>query len=324
MFFLHSKQKVMFTALGALLLLAIAGCDSAPAPAANPIVPPATTNAAQVATPQPAAPQPTKPPAGPVAVVNGQEVSAEVYQREVARRQAGLAQRGVNLNTPQGQAQLTQEKQMALDNMIDDMLIAQEAARQGVSVTDAEIEAAFQEIIKQVGSQQAFEQLLAQSGQTLDEARSIQRTQMLNNKMRDKVVAGIQTAEQVRARHILVDALATAQALLAQIQGGADFGTVAQQSSLDTTTKSSGGDLGWFPRGVLPSKELEDAAFSLQPGQLSNVVQSAFGYHLLQVLERDAARPLAGEQLVLVQQQAMENWLSGLRAQAQVQRAATP
>ena len=324
MFFLHSKQKVMFTALGALLLLAIAGCDSAPAPAANPIVPPATTNAAQVATPQPAAPQPTKPPAGPVAVVNGQEVSAEVYQREVARRQAGLAQRGVNLNTPQGQAQLTQEKQMALDNMIDDMLIAQEAARQGVSVTDAEIEAAFQEIIKQVGSQQAFEQLLAQSGQTLDEARSIQRTQMLNNKMRDKVVAGIQTAEQVRARHILVDSLATAQALLAQIQGGADFGTVAQQSSLDTTTKSSGGDLGWFPRGVLPSKELEDAAFSLQPGQLSNVVQSAFGYHLLQVLERDAARPLAGEQLVLVQQQAMENWLSGLRAQAQVQRAATP
>ena len=247
-----------------------------------------------------------------------------VYVREVARRQAGLTQRGVNLNTPQGQAQLTQEKQMALDNMIDDMLIAQEAARQNISVTDAEIDTAFQEIVQQLGSQQAFEQVLAQAGQTIDEARQILRTQMLNNKMRDKIVANIQTGEQVHARHILVDSLATAQALLAQIQAGSDFGQVAQQSSLDTTTKSSGGDLGWFPRGVLPSKELEDAAFALQPGQISTVIQSAFGYHLLQVLERDAARPLEGEQLVLVQQQAMESWLNGLRAQAKVQRSAVP
>jgi parvulin-like peptidyl-prolyl isomerase len=273
---------------------------------------------------QPAAAQPTQPPAGPIAVVNGQEIPMAAYLGEVARRQAGLVQRGVNLSTPQGQAQFMQEKQMALDNMIDDMLIAQEAARQSVAVTDAEVDAAFQEIINQLGSQQAFEQLLTQSGQTIDEARSIQRTQMLNNKMRDKVVAGLQAADQVHARHILVNSLATAQALLAQIQGGADFGQVAQQSSLDTTTKSSGGDLGWFPRGVLPSKELEDAAFSLQPGQLSTVIQSAFGYHLLQVLERDAARPLEGEKLVLAQQQAMETWLNGLRAQAKVQRGDVP
>jgi parvulin-like peptidyl-prolyl isomerase len=80
--------------------------------------------------------------------------------------------------------------------------------------------------------------------------------------------------------------------------------------------------LGWFARGALPAKELEDVAFALQPGQLSDVVQSAFGYHLVQVLERDPARKLEGEMFVKVQQQAMENWLNGLRAQAQVQRLA--
>jgi parvulin-like peptidyl-prolyl isomerase len=244
------------------------------------------------------------------------------YVHEVELRKAGLTQRGINVNTPQGQAQLAQEKQLALDGMIDDMLMAQEAAKQGVTVTDAEVDAALQEIIKQIGSQAAFEQLLQKSGQTLADARALQKTQMLNNKMRDRVVGTIQTVEQIHARHILVDSQATAQALLAQIQAGADFGQVAQQSSRDTLTKANGGDLGWFARGTLVSKELEDAAFALQPGQISGVVQSAFGYHLIQVLERDPARKLEGDQLLKVQQQAMENWLNGLRAQAKVQRLA--
>ncbi len=231
-----------------------------------------------------------------------------------------MVQRGVNLNTPDGQAQLTQMEQQLLDNMIDDMLMAQEAAAQSVTVSDADLDAAMQKMIADAGGQQKFEQLIAASGMTLDDARAVQRTQMLNNLMRDRVLATVsKTAEQVHARHILVDSQATAQALLAQIQAGADFGQVARQSSLDNVTKANGGDLGWFARGTLPSKELEDAAFALQPGQVSGVIQSAFGYHILQVLERDPARPLEGEQLVKVQQQAVENWLNGLRSKAKVE-----
>jgi parvulin-like peptidyl-prolyl isomerase len=296
------------------LVLAACGSNSAPVKPSAPAV---------TAKPgQPSAPQPTAVPQGPAAVVNGQEIPMAVYAHEVELRKAGLTQRGVNVNTPQGQAQLAQEKQLLLDGMIDDMLIAQEAAKQGVTVSDAEVDAALQEIIKQVGGQAAFEQLLQKGGQTLADARALQKTQMLNNKMRDRVVGTIQAVEQIHARHILVDSQATAQALLTQIQAGADFGQVAQQSSRDTLTKANGGDLGWFARGTLVSKELEDAAFALQPGQISGVVQSAFGYHLIQVLERDPARKLEGDQLLKVQQQAMENWLNGLRAQAKVQRLA--
>jgi parvulin-like peptidyl-prolyl isomerase len=299
--------------------LILAACDSNPVPA-KPAVPAATAKPGQAA--QPAAVQPTAAPLGPAAVVNGQEIPMAVYARELELRKAGLAQRGINVNTPQGQAQFSQEKQLALDSMIDDLLIAQEAAKQGVTVTDAEVEASLQEIINQIGSKAAFEQLLQKSGQTLDDARTVQKTQLLNNKMRDKVVGALQTVEQVHARHILVDSAAAAQALLTQIQGGADFAQIAQQSSRDTVTKANGGDLGWFARGTLVSKEVEDAAFALQPGQLSAVVQSAFGYHIIQMLERDPARKLEGDQLLKVQQQAMENWLNGLRAQAKVQRLA--
>jgi parvulin-like peptidyl-prolyl isomerase len=67
---------------------------------------------------------------------------------------------------------------------------------------------------------------------------------------------------------------------------------------------------------------LEDAAFALQPGQVIEVIQSALGYHIVQTLERDPARKLEGDLFVKVQRQAMENWLDGLRAQANVQRLA--
>ena len=161
------------------------------------------------------------------------------------------------------------------------------------------------------------------SGQTLDEARALQRTPMLNNLMRDRVLANVPTtAEQVHARHSKGDSEATAKELLAQIQAGADFAQLAQQASQDNLTRDSGGDLGWFPRGVLVSKEVEDAAFALQPGQVSGVVHSAFGYHIVQVIERDPARQLDPEQLLKVQQQAVEQWLAGLRASADVQRLA--
>jgi parvulin-like peptidyl-prolyl isomerase len=107
--------------------------------------------------------------------------------------------------------------------MIDDVLVTQDAAKQGVAVSDAELDAELQNIISSLGGQAKFEEQLKLAGQTLEEARSMQRMQMLYLKMRDRVVGNLQTAEQVHARHILVDSQATAQALLAQIQAGADF-----------------------------------------------------------------------------------------------------
>jgi parvulin-like peptidyl-prolyl isomerase len=318
------------------LAVVAAACDgSAPvqpvAPGNPAVVPTATLPAAQPqaaqppapANPQPAQPQPAQPAAGAAAIVNGQPIPMSLYQQQYDQFKTAMIQQGLDAGSPDGQAQLTQMGQMILDNMIDDALIAQEAAKQGMSVSDADLNTAMQQLIDSAGGQAAFEQTLQQSGQTLDDARTLQRTQMLNNLMRDRVIASLGgQSDQAHARHILVDSAAAAEALLAQINAGADFGQVAQQSSMDSLTKASGGDLGWFPRGVLISKEVEDAAFNLQPGQTSGVVQSAFGFHLVQVLERDANRQPDAEQMLKLQQQAMEQWLSGLRTAANVERLA--
>ena len=110
----------------------------------------------------------------------------------------------------------------------------------------------------------------------------------------DEQVPAVQ--EQVHARHILVATEDQARDVLTQLQNGADFATLAQQLSTDPGSKDKGGDLGWFGRGVM-DKPFEDAAFALQPGQLSDVVHGANGYHVIQVLERDANRAVPPDQL---------------------------
>lgn len=324
----RAKRWSMLIALG--LAVVLAACDgNAPvqpvAPGNPAAVPTVTLPAAQPApaNPQPAQPQPAQPANSAAAIVNGQAIPVGLYQQQYDQFKAALIQQGLNANSPEGQAQLSQMGQLILDNLIDDALIAQEAAKQGVSVSDADLDAAMQQLVESAGGQAAFEQTLKLGGQTLDDARNLQRTQMLNNLMRDRVIATLGgQSDQVHARHILVDSAAAAEALLAQITAGADFGQIAQQSSQDSLTKANGGDLGWFPRGILISKEVEDAAFNLQPGQVSGVIQSAFGFHIVQVLERDPNRQPDPDQLLKLQQQAVEQWLSGLRSTATVERFA--
>ena len=100
--------------------------------------------------------------------------------------------------------------------------------------------------------------------------------------------------EMVRVRHLLVakgpDAGANAEKLLAEIKGGADFQTVAKQHSADRGSASKGGDLGLFPRGRMVDA-FDKAAFALnQPGELSGLVESNFGVHIIQLVEKQPAR----------------------------------
>ncbi len=108
------------------------------------------------------------------------------------------------------------------------------------------------------------------------------------------------TAERVHVRHILIDTrnksdaekkqlLAKAQDLLKQLNSGADFAQLAQKNSDDTSNAPKGGDLGWKGRGELVPP-FETAAFALQPKQISGIVTTEFGYHIIQGLERESAR----------------------------------
>jgi len=132
--------------------------------------------------------------------------------------------------------------------------------------------------------------------------------------MRDKVTASVPaTAEQVHVKQILLYNASDAQQALGYLQAGWTFPDLAAQ--YDPIAK---GELGWFPRGYLPEQAIEEAAFALQPGQYSTVIQDGTGYHILYLVERDPARQLSPDALLTLQAKALQDWLTQRRSESTI------
>jgi parvulin-like peptidyl-prolyl isomerase len=267
-------------------------------------------------------PSSTPTPEPPLAVrVNGQPIYLTDYERELEGYEAYLLSMGVDPSSEEGRADLAQHRSLILDMMIEQVLAEQAAAAAGIVVSDEDVNAYMQMMVDENGGEEAFETKLAEMGETRENAWREVRAQLIGMAMTQRIVESVPTTgEHVHARHILVDTSQEAERILTQLQAGADFATLARAYSQDTSTRDNGGDLGFFPRGILLAPEVEDVAFALQPGQFSNVVQSALGYHIVQVIERDPARPIKPENLRLIQERTVQEWVEGLWAEAVVQR----
>ena len=107
----------------------------------------------------------------------------------------------------------------------------------------------------------------------------------------EKEVAAIPDEDEVHARHILVSSEDDAKAIKTQLDGGADFATLAKAKSIEPGAKDSGGDLGYFKAGQMV-KPFADAAFAMKVGEISQPVQTQFGWHIIKVEDRrKAAKP---------------------------------
>lgn len=121
----------------------------------------------------------------------------------------------------------------------------------------------------------------------------------------DEYVAGFQGQPEVHARHILVATEDEAKAVKAELEGGKDFAELAKEKSTDPSAQQNGGDLGFFGRGMMV-KPFEDAAFAMQPGQISEPIQSDFGWHVIKLEESRTSQAPSLEQLApQLQQQVM-------------------
>ncbi|MBC7231977.1 MAG: peptidylprolyl isomerase [Chloroflexi bacterium] len=168
----------------------------------------------------------------------------------------------------------------------------------------------------QSGQYDTWEDFLAEMGwtpETLD--RKI--TTYLLFQMLLKAHGGPAEAEQVHAAHILVETEEKGEEVLEKLQAGADFAALAAEYSIDTGSKDQGGDLGWFPRGVMVS-EFEDAAFALDVGETSELVLSDYGYHIIRVLGKEV-RPIDAELLPQVQQYNFQKWFDAALKEANVE-----
>jgi peptidyl-prolyl cis-trans isomerase C len=244
-----------------------------------------------------------------------------------------------------------------LDNLIDRELLLQRAKSLKMAVLAQQVDTQMQQLQKRFPSQEAFEQALTAQNLTMDAVKKdveshLLRQRLVQQEILDKVnvsAGDVQTfyeknkdkyveEEQVRARHILIkvppdvspadDARLKGKAddALKRVKQGENFAALATELS-DDGSKESGGDLGFFPRGrMVPA--FEEVAFTLQPGQTSEVVRTQFGFHIIKVEERKTGRALAFDEAKaqvkddLTQQQTYERYqqyMAGLRSKAKVE-----
>ena len=247
------------------------------------------------ATAVPATATPTPEPLA--AYVNGEAISLAAFEREVARFEAANAALGIDLAT------LGEYRAEVLDQLMDLSLLAQFAVNQGMELSESELDDRFQ-AANGVGA-----------GYTKDEFRR----DILAAKAVGAITDVLPTqVEHTSARHILVTTREAAEALLEDLANGADFGTLAVIHSRDPSTRPAGGELGWFPKGLLTMPEVEEAAFSLQVGEVSGVIESALGFHILEVLGRED-RHLVGESLTHYRVAAVEQWLAEQRQRVEIE-----
>lgn len=288
-----------------------------------------------------------------VAKVNGQEIKKGELLQGAQAMQMQLAQMG------QPAAPTVAFFRDALKQVIAVVLLQQEAKAQGVTATEQEVQQQIDARKRAFPTEDAYQAALAQAGLTESRLRqqmgdqiAVQKylkgqfgqspsvTEQATREFYEQNKAQLQQPEQLHLRHILVrfqpnaspadkqQARQKADSLLARVQAGEDFAKLAQEHSDDPGSKANGGDLGWMGRGqTVPA--FEKAAYALtQPNELSPVVESPFGYHIIQFLERKAPAAVPYEQvkdriaLLLKQQQTqkqVEDRVRVLREKAKVE-----
>lgn len=311
----------------------------------------------------PAATEPVPPPAvtGPFITVNGHPLDRAAFdsmRESILDYYAQLyAQFGIDIEVfragARGRLFDLDLDLTALTAVITRGLVEAEAERLGVVITGEETEAEFQKqyqaMLDTYGmTEQDLVDYFAIYGGTLEEFKEEGRAsvteQLLYAAVQQAVVGPIElsedelrayfeehkadysTEEQIEASHILVATAEEAQAILDELARGADFAELARTRSTDTGSAAQGGALGWFGRGVM-APEFEEAAFALEVGETSGIVQTDFGFHIIRVTDRRAASEPEFEEVAdrvradaerAIARERFDAWLKAAREEATV------
>ncbi len=264
-----------------------------------------------------AEPDEATPAVAAAALVNGEPIPLEEYEAQVGQAIAALGQQhSFDPNTEEGQAALLQVRRQILDSLIDQALIEQAAVREGIVISDQKVE---EEMARLIGDDATrFEEWLKANNLTRDSFKEQLGQQLLSAAVQEHVIGALPTVvEQVHARHILLSSEADAMDVLLRLRSGEGFSALAKQYSEDQASKEDGGDLGFFPRAVMPA-DLEAVAFGLAPGQVSGIVKTDFGYHIVEIVEKDPAREVPEEMLPTWRQNNFLLWLDAHRRAAKI------
>lgn len=286
--------------------------------------------------------------------VNGKTITEVEVAEEEGRLTMAM---GGRMDPQQLESMKPMIREQAVNNLINRELLNEAVKKEGIEVGDGEVDGRLAELETAAGGSEAFDSRLVMMGVSRDELRKeIELGMAIEKLMEDKSTGTgdptdaemrafyaenpqqFERPEQIQASHVLfmVQEGATdadkaakrkeAEEALAQLQGGADFAAVATEHS-DCPSSSKGGDLGYFGRGQMVPP-FEEAAYALKPGEMSGIVETRFGYHIIKVTDKSSADKISYEEAEpnikqflggQNKQEAMATAIEELRAGAEIE-----
>lgn len=271
-------------------------------------------------------------PEGVAAIVNGEEILWETIDKQYDSLSAAY------------QGMLTHE--ILINQSIDETLLIEQVELKEVVLEEGELESLVARVESQF-TEEELEMTLSSQGLTMEDFTKKLENRLLVNELLEQEIpemkitdeeiqeyyeenkALLDTPEMVRASHILVETREEAEEVLAKLDQGEEFADLAKEYSLDGSAQA-GGDLGYFPREVMVS-EFEDAAFSTEVGEVSDVVETLYGFHIIYVTDKKEAAESTMEDLkstikfnlfdlkLRSNQDKFQEYMSVLRAEADIQ-----
>jgi parvulin-like peptidyl-prolyl isomerase len=304
-----------YTILGLFVLLSslLVACSGGEESSAKPNTVAQPTNPPPVATVPPDA-EPALPldetGAQLVAVVNGTGITLVEFERAFSRSQPEVSD-SASYDAAAGRV---------LNTLVEQILLDQQAAAMGITISAEEIEAQYQDTRAMISDDAEWQQWLDNNGFTEEEFRESLHNTLITQRVQQSVVNADQLVlTTVRARHILVDTSEGAAEILARLDAGEGFSQLAAVYSKDPNTKDTGGDLGWFVREDLTVPELADFALQLQPGQRGGPVETVLGFHVIETLAF-GERPATPEEQYAASMQQFNAWLGNIWLAATIEQ----
>lgn len=231
-------------------------------------------------------------------------------------------------------------REKLLDMLIDEKLQMKKAEELGISVSDDEVNSEIENAKKYFDSEEKFNEFLKEQNMDLDYFKQSSKKELTVNKLVDKLTEKVAVTDEevkiyydthqnefisVKASHILLDTKEEAEKILQRVKAGENFAELAKQNSKDPSAKENSGNLDYFRHGDMV-EPFENAAFALEPGQISEIVQTDFGFHIIKVEDRkldkfeDVKEQLKGSMLDDKKNAEFEKLLEEMRKSAKIEK----
>ena len=205
-------------------------------------------------------------------------------------------------------------REEALNDLIDETLFLSAAQMRGAAPDEVDLDTQTQALCISLGSCDAVKEWQSKNHYSEDSFRRALERELAVANMREIIFEQLKNIEQIHVYRIWSSRRSDLDEVLSRLNMGISFTEMAR--NYDETT---GGDMSWFPRGVLFSKEVEDKIFALNPGEHSDIMEIDGVYNLFYVAEKQTGRSMDTQVAQLAQRKALSDWLEEQRNQAVIE-----